>query len=515
MTGSARTLAALGLGGLPRRGAAGDPAITGLAVDSRAAAAGDLFFALPGRALDGAAFAQYAVRKGAVAVVATSEGAARLEADLGGLPVPVLVSAAPRAALARAASSFWPRQPAVMAAVTGTNGKTSVAHFLRQIWELSGQRAASLGTTGVEGALGFERRIAHTTPEPITLHRLLDDLAGAGITHAAMEASSHGLAQHRVDGVRLAVGALTNITRDHLDYHASYEGYVEAKMRLFREVLPEGGAAVVHAGPHAMEVRQIAQRRGLRLRVVGPEAGAEFGADLTYAAAIRPDGLGLTIGWQGTPAAPLRLDLLGAFQAENVGVAAAMALATGTEPAAVWAALPRLRGVRGRMERAARRANGAQIVVDYAHTPDALRAALAALRPHVRGRLVVTGGAGGDRDPGKRPMMGRAMAEGADQVIVTDDNPRSEDPAAIRAAVMQGCPGAENIADRAEAILAGVDALKAPGDCLLIAGKGHEQGQEIAGRTVPFDDAAQARAAVAVLDGGGWPGEAPGEEDTA
>ncbi|GMG82339.1 UDP-N-acetylmuramoyl-L-alanyl-D-glutamate--2,6-diaminopimelate ligase [Paralimibaculum aggregatum] len=500
----ALTLAGLGLAGLPRRGPEAEPRISGLAIDSRAVREGDLFFALPGTVVDGARFAQYAVRQGAAAVVATPTGAEILRADLGGLPVPVVITDSPRAALAHAAAAFWPRQPEVMVAVTGTNGKTSVAAFLRQIWAHAGHRAAAFGTTGVEGA-GRELAgaIAHTTPEPLTLHRLLDRLAEAGITHAAMEASSHGLVQHRTDGVRLAAGALTNIQRDHMDYHPTHEDYVAAKLRLFAEVLPEGAAAVVAAAePHGREVRALAEARGLLFVGVG-EGGALSVSERSF----HGEGQRLTLGWMGERV-PVSLDLVGPFQGDNAALAAGLALATGTPPEAVFAALPRLTGVRGRMERVARRANGAQIFVDYAHTPDALATALAALRPHCAGRLIVVAGAGGDRDRGKRPLMGRAMDVGADHAIVTDDNPRSEDPAAIRAEVMAGCPEGEEIGDRTEAILAGVDALKGAGDCLLIAGKGHEQGQEIGGQLLPFDDASQARAAVAALDGGlgedGW-----------
>ncbi len=487
---------ALGLGGLPRRGAEGAPDITGLAVDSRVVAEGDLFFALPGTKLDGATFAQYAVRKGAAAVVATPDGAERLAADLGGLPVPVFLTERPREALAHAAAAFWPGQPGMMVAVTGTNGKTSTAHFLRQIWAAAGLRAASIGTTGVEGE-GFAEPLSVTTPEPITLHRLLDRLAAKGCTHAAMEASSHALVQARVDGVRLAAGALTNIQRDHLDYHATHEDYVAAKMRLFDTVLPEGAVAIVNAHDAVLpRVRDIAERRRQRLLTVGR------GADVSLRIArqtLTADGQTLALVWEGTTFRAT-VPLIGAFQADNLGIAAALALGTGAAPEAVFDALPKLQGVRGRMERVATRANGAQVVVDYAHTPDALAAALEALRPHIAGRLIVVAGAGGDRDRGKRPLMGRAMATHADLAIVTDDNPRSEPPAAIRAEVMAGCPEAEEIGDRAEAILAGVDAL-GPGDALLIAGKGHEIGQEIAGEIHAFDDAEQARAAVTALDG--------------
>ncbi|MEM9146521.1 MAG: UDP-N-acetylmuramoyl-L-alanyl-D-glutamate--2,6-diaminopimelate ligase [Pseudomonadota bacterium] len=508
---SQRTFEGLGLMALPVAGPAPQPQtpVTNLAVDSRQVGAGALFAAIPGTRLDGAEFAQFAVRKGAVGVLATPEGAETARSDLGTLPVPVFLSDTPRAELARLAAAFWPAQPSTMVAVTGTNGKTSVVHFLRQIWEICGLRAVSVGTTGVEGA-GLDEPLAVTTPEPITLHRLLDRLATRGCTHAAMEASSHALEQHRVDGVRLAAGALTNIQRDHMDYHGSAEAYVAAKMRLFGTVLPPGSAAVVHASPEGIEARRIAEARRIEVCTIGPQP-----ADLSFEAETTPDGFRVRIDLP-SGRAPGRLrsatdlppgletfetPLLGAFQIQNVMLAAATAIATGLGAADVLGALPKLRGVRGRMERVARRANGGQLVIDYAHTPDALVAALSALRRHVTGRLIVLGGAGGDRDRGKRPLMGRAMAEGADHVIVTDDNPRSEDPGAIRRAVLDGCPEAEEIGDRAAAILAGVDALKSPADCLLIAGKGHEQGQEIAGTHHPFDDATQARAAVAALDG--------------
>jgi UDP-N-acetylmuramoyl-L-alanyl-D-glutamate--2,6-diaminopimelate ligase len=399
--------------------------------------------------------------------------------------------------LARLAARFYDAQPPVIAAVTGTNGKTSTAHFLRQIWAAAGHRAAAFGTTGVAGE-GFEELLSHTTPEPIALHALLARLAQKGCTHAAMEASSHGLAQYRLDGVRLTAAALSNVTRDHLDYHASHEAYVAAKLRLFAELLPADGIAVANIDdPVSEQVRAIAAARGFRMISVGRAAGA----DLTILSTrYHPRGQEVQLGWQG---AVHRADLalIGEFQADNVALAAGLAIATGVAPRDVFAALPGLTGVRGRMEPVARRSNGATIYVDYAHTPDALATAIDALRPHCLGQLVVVFGAGGDRDPGKRPLMGQAVAERADTAIVTDDNPRSEDPAAIRAAVLEGCPEAHEIGDRAAAILAGVDALKEPGDCLLIAGKGHEPGQEVMGRMLPFDDATQARATVATLDG--------------
>jgi len=495
----ARTIGALGLAGLPFRGPDPDPdaVVAGVAVDSRAVREGFVFCAMPGTRLDGAKFAQYAVRQGAIAVVATEAGVETARGDLGGLPVPFFVTEEPRALLARLAARFYDAQPRVIAAVTGTNGKTSTAHFLRQIWAAAGHRAVAFGTTGVEGD-GFEEPLPHTTPEPITLHALLARLVEKGCTHAAMEASSHGLAQHRLDGVKLAAAALTNITRDHMDYHASHEEYVAAKLRLFAELLPEDGTAVLNADdPVFARTRGIAAARGLQVISVGRAVGADLAI---LAMRYHPRGQVLQLGWDGK-VYRAELDLIGGFQAANVALAAGLAIATGVAPDAAFASLPGLTGVRGRMEPVARRANGAAIYVDYAHTPDALATAIDALRPHCSGQLVVVFGAGGDRDPGKRPMMGEAVAERADVAIVTDDNPRSEDPAAIRAAVLASCPEAHEIGDRAAAILAGVDALKEPGDCLLIAGKGHEQGQEVKGALLPFDDATQARSTVVALDG--------------
>ncbi|MDT8344614.1 MAG: UDP-N-acetylmuramoyl-L-alanyl-D-glutamate--2,6-diaminopimelate ligase, partial [Thermohalobaculum sp.] len=494
-----RTLGGLGLGALPVAGPAPDLAapVSGIAVDSRAARAGTVFVAVPGVKLDGATFGQFAVRQGAIAVVATADGAEVIRADLGGLPVPVFLTPEPRVWLARLAATFHGRQPGVMAAVTGTNGKTSTAHFLREIWAHAGLAAAAIGTTGVEGA-GFAEPGSHTTPEPVALHALLARLADKGCTHAVMEASSHGLAQHRLDGVRLTAAALTHITRDHLDYHASFDDYVAAKLRLFGAVLPEGACAVINADdPVYPRARAVAEARAQRVI----STGRAEGADLRIAAArFHGAGQRVTFHWAGA-AHPVDLGLVGDFQAENVATAAALALGTGLGPGQVFAALPHLTGVRGRMQLAARRANGAAVYVDYAHTPDALASALRALRPHCPGNLIVVFGAGGDRDRGKRPLMGQAAAEHADQVIVTDDNPRSEAPNAIRRAVLAGCPQATEIGDRAAAILAGVDALRGPGDCLLVAGKGHEQGQEVAGRILAFDDVAQAAASVGALDG--------------
>ncbi|MGF1503312.1 MAG: UDP-N-acetylmuramoyl-L-alanyl-D-glutamate--2,6-diaminopimelate ligase, partial [Paracoccaceae bacterium] len=497
-----RSFADLGLMEMPRRGARADAAtpVGGLRIDSRAVGSGDLFVAIPGTRIDGAEFAQFAVRQGAVGVVATEAGAARLAHDLGGLPVPVFLDPEPRRVLARLAGRFWPAAPAVIAAVTGTNGKTSTVHFLRQIWAHAGHPAASLGTTGIS-APGFAEPLQQTTPDALVIHERLADLAARGVTHAAIEASSHGLAQYRLDGLLLSAGGLSNITRDHLDYHPSFEDYVAAKLRLFRELLPLGATAVLNADdPAFAEAREAATARGLRILTVGRAETADL--RITQQRYLAHGQL-LGLAWEGVRH-DLELRLVGAFQAENVALAAGLALATEIPARTVFAALPDLTGVRGRMERVATRANGAAIFVDYAHTPDALASAVDALRPHIGGRLVVVFGAGGDRDPGKRPEMGAAVATRADLAIVTDDNPRSEDPAAIRGQVMAGCPDATEIAGRAEAILAGVDALDRPEDGLLIAVKGHETGQEIAGTVHPFDDAEQARAAVGALDAPAW-----------
>ncbi|MEL6337938.1 MAG: UDP-N-acetylmuramoyl-L-alanyl-D-glutamate--2,6-diaminopimelate ligase, partial [Pseudomonadota bacterium] len=478
-----------------------DTAVEGLAEDSRAVRPGTLFAALPGTRVHGADFVPFALRQQALAIALAPEDLAQAEAAVGSpaatWPAPVILAPQPRRWLALAAAAFHAGQPRVMAAVTGTNGKTSTAHFLREIWAHAGHAAANIGTTGVEGT-GFEAPGRLTTPEPLILHPMLADLAARGCTHAAMEASSHGLAQHRLDGVRLTAAALTHITRDHLDYHATFEAYVDAKLRLFDSVLPAGATAVLNADdPSFTAARARAAARGQRIVTTGCAAEADLRIlEQTFGAA----GQRVALAWDGE-SYTRDLTLIGAFQAENVATAAALALATGMPARAVFNALPALTTVRGRMERAGTRRNAGAVYVDYAHTPGAVASALASIRPHAAGRLIVVLGAGGERDPGKRPLMGRAAAEGADLVIVTDDNPRSEDPATIRAAVREGAPKAIEIGDRAEAILAGVDALEGPGDLLLIAGKGHEPGQEVAGEILPFDDAEQARAAIGALDG--------------
>ena len=491
MTSATKSLAELGLtaqGGCEAR-------VTGLAVDSRQVKPGNLFAALPGSRIHGGEFIQFALRMGAAAILTDRAGAEIASAELSASDAALVVTEDPRQALAFAAALWFGRQPETVVAVTGTSGKTSVATFTRQIWQALGLHAANLGTMGVLG--DFTAPLAHTTPEPITLHRLLAEMAGAGITHAAMEASSHGLDQGRLDGVHLKAGAFTNFSQDHLDYHADFEEYFAAKAGLFNRVLPEDATAVVNIDEvRGREMAKIAGARGLDLITVGraPLADLCIGAQRFDAT-----GQDLRFTWKGE-AHLVRLALIGGFQAENVLAAAGLAIAGGEEPEAVFKTLHDLTTVRGRMELAAKRENGATVFVDYSHKPGALASALQSLRPHVMGRIVCVFGAGGDRDRLKRPLMGQAAAQYADVVIVTDDNPRSEDPAAIRAEVMKGCPEATEIADRAEAILRGVDALQ-PGDALLIAGKGHETGQIIGNDIYPFDDAEQASVAVAALDG--------------
>ncbi|MFQ5622475.1 MAG: UDP-N-acetylmuramoyl-L-alanyl-D-glutamate--2,6-diaminopimelate ligase [Paracoccaceae bacterium] len=497
MEKSGRSLSELGLGNLEWHGAPADGSVTvtGLCVDSRKTEPGNLFAALPGTEVHGAEFIPFAVRMDAAAVLTDAEGLKIAERAMQPVPVPVLVSGEPRRSLALAAACWFEAQPATMVAVTGTNGKTSVSTFVRQIWEELGEAAVNIGTTGVHGAVTAP--LGHTTPEPVTLHALLAELAGRGVTHAAMEASSHGLAQHRLDGVRLKAAAFTNITRDHMDYHDEFVNYFAAKLALFEGVLPPAAAVVVNMGdPFGEKVRKTADARGQTVLAVGRSESCPLRIlDTRFDAA----GLDLRFAWHGKPHL-VRLSLIGGFQGHNALMAAGLAIATGSDPDAVFEALPRLTTVRGRMQLAARRRNGATVFVDYAHTPDALATALNALRPHVLGRLIVVFGAGGDRDRGKRPLMGRAARDGADVVFVTDDNPRTEDAAAIRSEILAACPEATEIGDRAEAILAAVDALE-PGDTLLIAGKGHETGQIVGSDVYPFDDLEQASVAVAALDG--------------
>ena len=463
--------------------------IAGLATDSRAVTSGFAFFAVPGNRSDGLAFAGAAVAAGAVAVVSE-----RPPIDDIGTAASVVVPNL-RRSLSAAARRFYPGQPETAVAVTGTSGKTSVAAFVRQIWAASGRRAASLGTLGIvapEGAVYGSL----TTPDPIALHRSLDDLARHAVTHLVLEASSHGLDQHRLDGVRLAGAAFTNLSRDHLDYHPTTEHYLAAKLRLFEHLLVPGQPAVIDADSDVADrVCAAARARGLAVTTVGRRGtGIEVRATEPEGYATR-----LALRHAGRDF-EMRLPLAGLFQVSNAVVAAGLCIATGTPADVAFAALEHLVGAPGRLERVGTR-RGAPIFVDYAHKPDALQNVLATLRPYAAGRLIVAFGCGGDRDPGKRPLMGEIAARLADCVIVTDDNPRSERPAAIRAAIMAGMPGASpaiEIGDRAEAIAQAVGMLEA-GDVLVVAGKGHETGQTVGHEVLPFSDAEAVAAAIGRL----------------
>jgi UDP-N-acetylmuramoyl-L-alanyl-D-glutamate--2,6-diaminopimelate ligase len=466
--------------------------IRGLSADSRAIEPGFLFAALPGSRGDGARFVGDALSRGAAAIVIGHHGGSdATAADTAGAPIIAVDN--PRRALALMAARFYGRQPEVVAAVTGTNGKTSVAWFLRQIWEKLGMRAAAVGTLGVIGPTGIEPG-SLTTPEPVALHRRLARLAEDGCEHLAIEASSHGLDQHRLDGLRIAAGAFTNLTRDHLDYHGSEDAYLAAKLRLFAEVVVRGGGAVINAD--AAQAAAVSAAAAGRLRVFTYGAA---GRDLRLEA-VHADAFGqhLRVGVAGETVEVV-VPLAGAFQASNALCAAGLAWACGADPRAALAALAALEPVPGRLERVGAFGSGTQVFVDYAHTPDALEAVLRALRPLAPRRLVVVFGCGGDRDAGKRPQMGAIAGRLADRVIVTDDNPRSEDPAEIRRQVLAGCPDATEIGDRRVAIFTAVRAL-GPGDIAVIAGKGHERGQIIGDRVLAFDDRAVAREALA---GGG------------
>ena len=460
----------------------------GLASDSRDVRPGYLFAALPGTRNDGASFMAEAVRRGAITVLGDPGLRGKAEA----LGVRFIADANPRRRLALIAAEHFGAQPDTVAAITGTNGKTSVSVFLRQIWESLGHNAASMGTIGLVGPRGTAS-LHHTTPDAIALHRFLAELEDDGINHLALEASSHGLDQFRIDGVRIAAAAFTNLTHDHLDYHGDFAHYLAAKLRLFRELVVDGGLAVVNADAgHAGHFIQAARSRNLRLLTVG-----EHGEDVhLIARQAVPDAQHLDIAYENNRYS-VSLPLAGSFQASNALIAAALAIGLGDSAERVFPVLQRLKGAPGRLEKVAYARSGAPIYVDYAHTPDALETVLKALRPHVQHRLHLVFGCGGDRDRAKRPVMGAIAARLADVAIVTDDNPRSEDPASVRAAILAASPGAREIGDRAEAIRAGIAALET-GDVLVIAGKGHESGQAIGSEVRPFLDSEEAiRAALA------------------
>jgi len=449
--------------------------IAGLAADSRQVQPGYLFAALSGVKIDGAHFIADAVSRGAVAILAP--GGSQVEGDIA-----LVTDADPRRRLAQIASRFFGAQPETAVAITGTNGKTSVAAFVRQLWAGEGFRAASVGTVGVVSPHGA-RTLRHTTPDPIELHAILADLAKDGITHLALEASSHGLQQRRLDGVIFKAGAFTNISRDHLDYHATFEDYFAQKLRLFSELLPRGATAVVDMDSEAsVLVAAEAKARGLDVITVG-RAG-----DTLRLISDDMDGFAQVLGIEHDGKRhQVRLPLVGGFQAANALVAAGLVMATGAAAEDVLPGLANLQGAPGRLDLAGTAPAGAPIFIDYAHTPDALAKALQALRPYVRNRLLVVFGCGGDRDKGKRPEMGAAAVENADLAIVADDNPRGEDPSQIRREILAAAPGAIEIGDRGQAIFEAVAMLK-KGDVLLVAGKGHETGQTIGAAVIPFSD---------------------------
>lgn len=462
--------------------------ITGLTADSREVRSGFVFAALPGTQMDGAAFIPQALAAGAAAILITKGSEAANDWS-----VPVIEDDDPRRALALMAARFYGRQPEIIVGVTGTNGKTSVVSFVRQLWQAMGIDGASLGTVGVETPKG-PKTLAHTTPDPVWLHRILGELVDEGVTHLALEASSHGLQQRRLDGVKFSAAAFTNITRDHLDYHPTFEDYLTQKLRLFDTLVEDGAPVVVDTDSDGSDrFVSAARERGLDVLSVG-----KTGETLKLVSVER-DGFAqrLSILHDGKTHEIL-LPLVGGFQAANALVAAGLCIACGSEVGDVLPKLSKLKGAIGRLDHAGTKSSGAPIFVDYAHTPDALANALGALRPYAKNRLVVVFGCGGDRDKGKRPVMGKIASENADVAYVTDDNPRGEDPAMIRAEILKAAPGASEIGDRREAIETAIANLQ-EGDVLLVAGKGHETGQKVGSKTLPFSD----HEAVASALGGG------------
>ncbi|MER8487393.1 UDP-N-acetylmuramoyl-L-alanyl-D-glutamate--2,6-diaminopimelate ligase [Mesorhizobium australicum] len=470
---------------LPVEGtASADLEVTGISSDSRQVKPGVVFFALAGTKADGASYAADAARRGA-AMIVVGKGSA-----LADLPVPVLAVDDPRLALALSAARYFGKQPQTMVAVTGTSGKTSVAAFTRQIWEQAGYAAASIGTTGVV-APGRNEYGSLTTPDPVALHRLLRELADAGVTHASMEASSHGLDQRRLDGVKLSAGGFTNLGRDHMDYHPTIEDYHRAKLRLFDTLLPKGAPAIVFADdPWSEPTIKAARAAGLDVLTVGRHGDFLRLKRVEHErhrqrAEVEADGVIHEID----------LPLAGDFQIANALVSAGLAISTGMPVTKALAALQKLKGAPGRLDLVGTTASGAPVYVDYAHKPDALENVLASVRPFTTGRVMVVFGCGGDRDRGKRPIMGEIATRLADVVIVTDDNPRSEVPETIRAAILEAAPGAMEIGDRRKAIHEAVAMLHA-GDTLIVAGKGHEEGQTIGSETLHFSDHEEVRTAL-------------------
>ena len=470
---------------LPNAGKAGDEIVTGFALDHRKVAPGTIFGAFKGARVNGEDYIEAAIAAGAIATVA------RPEASVKG--VLHVADANPRRAFAALAARYFAPFPATTVAITGTNGKTSTAELTRQLWQAAGHRAASIGTLGV--TTGYDSVSPRdgtgglTTPDVVTFLATMAGLAREGISHTAFEASSHGLDQYRTEGLPVTAAAFTNLSRDHLDYHGTMEAYFAAKTRLMSDVVDAGGHAVIWADDGDWSARMIAaaRQRGLTLLTVG-ETGETLKLIKRTPTALGQD-LVIEAGGQTYKIA---LPLIGAYQAANALVSVGLVIATGGDIKQTLGNLARVSGVRGRLERAVITRSGAAVYVDYAHTPDAIIAACAALRPHVTGRLIIVFGAGGDRDAGKRPLMGEAAAAHADVVVVTDDNPRSENPAAIRASILSATPGGQEIADRRRAIAAAITMALA-GDIVLIAGKGHEQGQTVGDRVLPFDDVTVAR----------------------
>jgi UDP-N-acetylmuramoyl-L-alanyl-D-glutamate--2,6-diaminopimelate ligase len=476
-----------------RRAVAPDPEITGVTADSRKVAPGFLFAALPGAKLDGREFAAKAAEAGAAAIVAGG--------DVPGLSAPVITSSDPRRAYALAAANFWGAQPQACIAVTGTNGKTSVANFCRQMFARAGRTSASMGTLGLtvtrpDGSNEQLTPAGLTTPDAADIAELLTKVSAMGVTHFAMEASSHGLDQRRLDGVKLKAAGFLNLTQDHLDYHGSMEAYRAAKLRLFETLLPRGGTAVLNADSDAYAAFAAAAVCAGQSVVSVGEAGQGI---RLLERTLLPEGQRLKLDVHGL-ACQVRLPLAGGFQASNALVAMGLSMAAGLSADEALAGLETLEGAAGRLQRVGTSARGGEAYVDYAHTPDGLETVLKALRPHVRGKLIVVFGAGGDRDRGKRPIMGQIATDLADVAIVTDDNPRSEEPAAIRAEILAGAKGAEEIGDRREAIRAAT-ALLSDGDILVVAGKGHEQGQIVGATIHPFDDVAETAQALELVHG--------------
>ncbi len=460
--------------------------ISGLTADSRQVVEGYLFAALPGSRVDGRDFIPQALAQGAKAVLAPEGTELPAKAE----SVALITDPNPRRRLALIAARFFERQPATAVTVTGTNGKTSVASFTIQIWQALGRDAASLGTLGLQPPRP-DAPASLTTPDPVELHRCLASLARDHVDHVVLEASSHGLDQYRLDGIRVSAAAFTNLTRDHLDYHGTMEAYLAAKLRLFTELLQADGTAVVNIDdPAGLQVAEACRTRGLKLLTYGRGA-----SDLQLLEQIpTATGQDLKLCLQGKDLS-VSLGVVGAFQADNVLAALGLVMAGGVAPEKAAATLEKLGGVPGRLELVGETAAGGHVYVDFAHTPDALETVLKALRPHTRGKLCVVVGCGGDRDRGKRPQMGEISVRLADKATITDDNPRSEDPAAIRREMLAAAPGAQEIGDRGVAIATAVAALGS-GDVLVIAGKGHETGQIVGGQVLPFDDRDVARTAI-------------------